>query len=211
MKLATALSSALALSLSVLIIGCDNDTQQTTTGDPPAEALTGKDLQGEWVTEGCEAYPNGMGGESYLTRDFTLTETTWHLDLVIFGDKDCSFPLFSVAIDGPYTLGGLSAKVDGATEGEFAYTSNVWTALDASMVDVFNQAGCGAGNWAVGAPQEVGGTGCIGFAHKVSECPQEYDIVAIDGGALFFGERITDMCKEEGRPAALGAYSLAKQ
>jgi hypothetical protein len=35
-------------------------------------------------------------------------------------------------------------------------------------------------------------------------------VVALSGDDLFFGERITDMCKEEGRPQALGPYPVVR-
>ena len=54
-------------------------------------------------------------------------------------------------------------------------------------------------------------TGCIGVAHKTSECPAEYDIVSVDGDDLYFGQRVTDMCKEDGRPTALVEYPVIKQ
>jgi hypothetical protein len=56
----------------------------------------------------------------------------------------------------------------------------------------------------------VSTTGCIGVAHPVAECPIDHDVVALSGDDLFFGERITDMCKEEGRPQALGPYPVVR-
>lgn len=188
--------------------GSDTGTSTTTAGATP---LTAKDLAGEWVSKGCEAYPNGQGGENYLTRDFTLTESTWDLSFSIFGDKDCTVPLFTSKIHGPYTLGALSAKVEGATEGQFGFETNEWTAHTADMAAAFTGAGCGSMPWEVDVPQDVTQTGCIGVARKVSECPQEYDVVSLDGDALSFGQRITDMCKEDGRPTALSAYAVYKK
>lgn len=223
MKLASTIAtSALALALALsgsLLAGCTSDPDETggpgtTTGTDDTSApaaLTGKDLAGHWVSEGCESYPDGQGGENHLTRDFTLTEKGWDLTFTLFGDAACSYPLFSARIQGPYSLGELSAKVDGATEGTFGFESNEWTALDQGMADLFTQSGCGAGAWEVGTPQDVTGTGCIGVAHPVSECPEEYDVVAIEGDALYFGERVTDMCKVEGRPAALNQYAVVEQ
>jgi hypothetical protein len=221
MKLtSTLISAVVALTLSgTALTGCTSestgdtgdtgDTTDTTTNE--AQAITGKELVGHWVSKGCEAYPNGQGGENYLTRDFTLTEKGWDLKLVIFGDEACSYPLFTADITGPFTLGELSEKVEGATEGDFGFETIEWTAHDQGMAETFTMSGCGTEAWEVGKPQDVTGTGCIGVAHAVSECPVDHDVVSVDGDELFFGERVTDMCKEEGRPAALGAYPVIKQ
>lgn len=229
MKLASSLlTTAFAAAFSTLALaGCTSEssgggggsggstgtetTTDSTTSDTGPVALTGKDVAGEWASAGCEAYPDGKGGESYLTRDFTLTETTWDLSFSVFGDKDCKVALFTAQIHGPFTLGALSKTADGATEGQFAFETNAWTAHNQQMADTFTGAGCGAGAWEVDKAQEVGGTGCIGVAHKIADCPEEYDLVGIKDGRLYFGERITDMCTEAGRPAALGPYGLTKK
>jgi len=173
--------------------------------------LTPEALAGHYVSAGCEDYPDGMGGHNYLTRDFTLTATTWHLELGIFMDAACTTPLFTSVIDGPYTLGDVSGAVAGATEGEFAFTTNVWTAKQDFMADTFTTQGCGADPWVVDEPQDVSQTGCIGVAHPISTCPREYDVVALTGDDLFFGERITDMCTVDGRPTALGPFPVVQQ
>lgn len=188
--------------------GDEGATDEGTTG---GGALVAEDLAGRFVSGGCEDYPDGMGGHNYLTRDFTLTATTWHLGLTIFMDDACATPLFTAVVDGPYTLGAASATVAGATEGTFGFTTIVWTAHQEFMAETFNNSGCGAGGWVVGEAQDVTATGCIGVAHPVAECPEEYDVVALAGDDLFFGERVTDMCKLEGRPAALGAYPVSRQ
>lgn len=191
--------------------GDDTGGAQETGGGEDTGALVGADLVGTWASAGCEAWPDGSGGYNYLTRTFTLTESSWNLELVIYGDDACSYPLFTAVIDGPYTLLGLSEIVDGATEGNFGLTTNVWTAHDAGMADYFTASGCGSAAWEIGVPQDVSATGCIGVAHPVADCPQEYDVVGVDGDELRFGERVTDMCTEEGRPSALGSYAVTRQ
>ena len=96
-------------------------------------------------------------------------------------------------------------------EGDFGFTTLVWTAKQQGAADLFNMAGCGAGGWEVDVPQDVGGTGCIGVAKPIAECPEEYDIVALDGDALDFGQRITDMCTLAGRPTALNNFPVMRQ
>jgi hypothetical protein len=152
-----------------------------------------------------------MGGTNYLQRDFTFSGSTWTLDLDLFGDDACSFPLFSVAIEGAFSLGALSTVVAGATEGEFGFVENVWIAHDQSLADTFTGAGCGSAPWEVGVPQDVSVTGCIGVAHPVSECPEEFDVVSIQGDQLFFGARVTDLCTEAGRPTMLSPFGLTKE
>lgn len=190
----------------------DDTTGDATTGEPTTggAALTPADLVGQFKSTGCESYPNGMGGNNYLTRDFTLTEATWHLELALYGDEGCTAKLFSSVIDGPYALLGASATVAGATEGNFSFTTNVWTAHMQGMADTFNMAGCGAGAWEVEVPQDVTATGCIGVAHPIAECPLEHDIVSLTGDDLYFGARVSDMCSEEGRPTALGPFPVVR-
>lgn len=213
MKIAqTLLANALLLAASAsLIAGCGSDPSGAGGEAVKSAALTGKDLTGHWVSKGCESYPDGKGGNNYLTRDFTLTAETWDLSLTIYGDPECQAGLFTSKIHGPYTLGALSEKVDGATEGQFGITTNLWTAHVQAMADTFAMSGCGTGAWEVEKAQDVTATGCIGVAHKTSECPEENDIVAVDGDALYFGQRVTDMCKAEGRPTAKAAFAVYKQ
>jgi hypothetical protein len=200
-----------------VLAACSDDKGATDTGaaggtpeDTGAPILTGAELEGVWSSSACEAYDDGNGGTNHLTRTFSLTPERWALDVTVYGDPDCTFGLFDIAIEGPYTLGG-EAVVAGATNGDFAFASNRWTALAEDMVGVFDQAGCGAGGWEVGVPQDVTATGCIGVAHPVADCPVEFDIVALDGDELYFGARVTDMCVEEGRPTALGPYPVVRQ
>ena len=183
----------------------------TTSSSGGAAPLQPADLVGEWASAGCEAYDNGMGGKNYLTRDFKLTETTWHLDVELFGDDKCTAALFTSAIDGPYTLGKLSATVAGATEAEFAFTKNVWTAHAKMLADAFTMAKCGAAAWQVETPQDVTQTGCIGVAQPIAQCPKEYDVISVQGSDLYFGQRLASLCTLSGRPKALGQYPVVKK
>jgi hypothetical protein len=87
-----------------------------------------KDLAGTWASPTCEAIDNGDGSKSYVQRNFQLTEETWTLNLDAFGDAGCSFKLFTVRVGGPYTLEKDSEKVAGATEGNFAFREQAFTA-----------------------------------------------------------------------------------
>ena len=202
--------ACLFLSLSLAACGGKDAADDTSAVDPGDDAqLTGAQLAGAWSSTGCEAYDDGNGGTNYLTRAFTLTESRWSLDLTIYGDPDCTYGLFTSAIEGPYTLGG-AATVAGATNGDFGFTTNVWTPLVEDLATVFEQSGCGSGVWEVGVGQDVTETGCIDVAHPITDCPVEYDIVQVDGDDLYFGARVNDMCEESGRPTALAAYPVSR-
>ena len=188
-----------------------NDSQRSESNPKPVTGLSSSELVGDWSSEGCEAYPDGQGGTNYLTRNFTFTDERWDLTFKIFGDEACSYPLFSGKIEGPYVLGEPSEVVEGATQGTFAFATQTWTAHAEDMVNVFNQSACGNGSWAVGVPQDVSTTGCIGVAKPLTACAQEYDVVRVDGKSLYFGQRITNMCEPEGRPTALNSYAVNKR
>lgn len=188
--------------------GSDLEASDGLGAPDGTDTLSPAQLAGQWVSPVCEAYDDGAGGKNYLTRDFTLTESSWNLVFTAFGDEACSYPLFSGEIEGPYALTGPSDAIADAVEGEFGLASVTWTALDAGIAEYFTSAACGSAAWEVGVAQDVSETGCIGVAHPVSACPVEYDVVAIDEGQLFFGERITNMCEPVGRPAALVSYGL---
>jgi sugar lactone lactonase YvrE len=152
-------------------------------------------LVGTWASPGCEAYPDGNGGMNYLDRQFALTAETWSLYGTIYGDPTCGFALFSFSIDGPYEITGGSAEHEGVAEATFHITRNDWVAHAQPLADTFDMAGCGAEPWAVGVPQSVLETGCIGVAKPEAECPGgELDLLQLDGDALYFGERSVDLC-----------------
>ncbi len=164
--------------------------------------LSSFDMIGRWKSESCETL-QANGQTNYLTRDFIVSDRRWWLEFTIHADKDCKNPLFSSRINGPYTLLGFSKDVPAATQGNFSYTSIQFIAHTEDFAKTFTQSQCGTKPWVVGVPQEVGGTGCIGVAPKIADCPTDHDIVKIEGDKLFFGTRETDMCKPEGRPKKL--------
>ena len=207
------------IGLAIAMVGCGTDEADTHSEaassvndtERSEAALVAQDLVGEWGSESCEAYPDGQGNTNYVTRTFTLTQTDWDLNFTVFGDDACSFPLFSSNVGGSFGLQTLSSNVEGATEGTFELEYNDWTAHADNIVTAFEQSGCGTDEWSVGVAQDVTETGCFGVAKPTSDCSAEYDIVSIDGDKLFFGERITNMCAPEGRPAALNSYAVVRQ
>ena len=58
----------------------------------------------------------------------------------------------------------------------------------------------------VGMPQSVLETGCIGVAKPAEDCAGEYDVLKLEDGMLYFGERSVDLC--ETRAPAVNPYPL---
>ena len=174
-------------------------------------ALSESALVGVWISDLCEAYPDGQGGTNYVKRNFEITEQSWDLVFTAYGDEACSYPLFSGNVGGAFGLERLSITVAGATEGTFNLDYNEWTVHAEDMLSVLEQSGCGTEAWEVGVAQDVSTTGCIGVAKPLESCQAEFDVVSVEGDELFFGERITDMCTPAGRPAALNAYAVIRQ
>jgi hypothetical protein len=194
-------SFATFATLALTLVGC---------GAEMPVASTQINIAGRWVSSVCEAYPGAGGTTTYLRRDFTITATRWQLNLDVYGDAACSAGLFSARIEGPYTLGMRSATVAGATEGEFASVTNVWTAHMSSLAQTFTMSGCGSAPWQVGVAQDVHTTGCIGVAQPAAMCAAERDLVSIDtAGRLHFGRRDVNLCMT--RPMGLNDYGLTRR
>ena len=164
------------------------------------------DIMGTWASL-CEAYPNGDGGMSYIDRQFTLSEDRWAIFGTVYGDENCAYALFSFFVEGEYNIEGVSETVEGASEAFFGIDRHEFIAFDQTMVETFNEAGCGEGNWMVGVAQSVRETGCIGVAPAAADCAGENDLLKLDeDGLLYFGERSVDLCNE--RAPAINAYPL---
>lgn len=189
-----------ALATLSLTVACGTTRVQT------------KELAGDWASASCEAIANADGSRSYVQRNFHLTEDAWALKLDAFGDEGCSFKLFTARVGGPYTLEKDSEKVAGATEGNFGFREQAFTAHVENLATVFANAKCGTGAWKVGEEQSTADTGCL-FFRPTSACGTDHDVIKVEGNQLFFGQRPADndMCTADKRPTALGAVPVVKR
>ena len=186
------------------------DTGDTTTGEAPTLE---EQLEGRWVSEGCEPMPQADGSTLYFGRDFTLGTGDWSIVGTIYGDDACTFPLLTLDIGGAYEIVGPAAAVGGAYEANFDRSSIALTPHVPDFVAWFDAEGCGEEPWAAGVQQDVTADGCA-FVPSASACPVEHDLVSLDGeDRLFFGQRPTggDMCSPRTRPTALGEHAVARQ
>ena len=163
-------------------------------------------LLGTWTSPTAES----IGNNIYTTREFKFTKDGWRIEAVFYGDKEMQQPLFSFLGEGIYTLGNSSTVVPEAINAVFSFNKKNLTLLtdEISVIRRFNFAGC---NLTKGKEKDISDTGCS-FLTPVNDCPQEYDLVRIDGNNLQLGARPADrnMCSEEKRPKSL-SLPLIKQ
>ena len=187
-------------------VGCGSSAS-TTMEEQESEQVRplASELVGTWQSECVDS------GNGHIRLTFRLTDSTWDLDYDAFADNVCETGFMTVNIKGPYDLGAASGAIEGAREGRFHFGERVVTPHMDAAVDMLSGA-CPDGTFSVGASADMK-AGCANLGlYPVSECPNEFDIVRLDGKTLNFGARPADnnMCSEDKRPTALG-LPLAKQ
>jgi hypothetical protein len=163
------------------------------------EADLRKSATGRWKSEAAE----DMGNGSFCTRDFTFTDKKWQLTFTIFADKELKTPLVAMDFEGPWAPGKASEKVAGASEATFDFTSKKVTLKAKDVAKNFGMDGCGL---EVGKAKDVSKSGCS-FVASVEKYGREFDLVKVDGAAMWLGARPADgnMGAEDKRPTVLGA------
>lgn len=157
-------------------------------------------ITGHWVSEKPEA-----GGPIFATRDFTFDERNWSVTFRGFADAEAKQPLFRIEVAGVYLVGGPSGTVSGAFDGIFPATRRDLTAESAGGVAMFATMGC---TLEEGVTKHLVNEGC-GFLPALTAAMGEYDLVALKGGHLYFGDRAGDLTKA--RPTKLTPYALVKK
>ena len=157
------------------------------------------DITGQWQSVAPEAM-----GEVHATRAFTFGATDWSVVFNAYGDAAAQVPLFTLDVGGVYVIGGPSAAVPGANDAIFPATRRQITAQSAAGVAMFGAMGC---TLQQGVALPLTDAGC-GFVPGLMQAMGEYDLVRIDGGQLFLGDRAGDLTKA--RPAALTPFALQR-
>jgi hypothetical protein len=178
------------------------------TDDPLAKETS--ELQGQWISAGCE----DVGGGYFLIRRFTFDKTHWEGDGSIYHDAACTAPAFDYYDGGEVDVLDQSKLVPGAYEANFGEIAKTLTLRDPAMAGHLNSqpAGtCGSAPWVVGQAQDISVTGCQTFGQRsTTACPREYDLVDVMGDALYFGDRTppNDLCSA--RPEMLTAAPVVR-
>ena len=185
----TTVPSLLALAA---VVGLTASAQNT--------ALKPNDLVGRWQSPALENL-----GQLYGTRDFTLTENTWKLEFVAYGDAAGTAKLFTLNAEGAYKLGKVSSVAAGVQEADFAFSKRLLTANGEAGVGLFKGMGC---ELKAGEVTDVSAKGC-GFIPSVAAAPVEFDLLKLEGKNLFFGDRSGDLSKA--RPAKLNTLPVQRR
>lgn len=211
MSLTTTLLLAAALPLAAC--GGSQSKAPRTPDEQPAEPA-GPAIAGQWQSA-CVPSPQPDGSTNYFRLDFDITADTWKLDYTVHGNAECSAPLLTVHIEGPYEIGQPSETVEGAHEAVFGFSDKTLTPHVQPLAEMLTGMGqCGEGAWAAGQTKSVYETGCAGLGQRPkSACSADHDLVKVEGDTLRFGKRPADndMCSPERRPTALNDMGFQRK
>ena len=209
------ITTTLLLAAALPLAACGG-AQSKAPRTPDENAGTGPakpEIIGTWQSA-CAPSPQPDGSTSYFRLDFDIAADIWKLDYTVHGNAECSAPLLTVHIEGPYEIGQPSESVDGAHEAVFGFSDKTLTPHVQPLADMLSGMGqCGAGAWTAGEAQSVYETGCAGLGQRPkSACSADHDLVKVEGDTLHFGKRPddNDMCSPERRPTALNPMGFKR-
>jgi hypothetical protein len=156
-------------------------------------------LVGKWSSPALENL-----GQIYGTRQFVFGQSAWSLVFTAYGDANAKLKLFTLSVGGQYHL-GASSSVANATEAVFLFHRRSVRAESAAGVGLFASMGC---SLELGQAKDLSSQGC-GFLPSLMSAAAEYDLVSLQNGKLFLGDRSGDLSKA--RPSKLGTDGLAKR
>ena len=153
---------------------------------------TQKSFLGKWESLSLETRPNAWGGINYLKRFFHNTEDEAIGTLVFYTDDTGDQLNMTLSVIGPYHFGEASEAVPGAVEVDFDFTRFVVTPHSQTMVETLNKSrppGSKLEEWKSNQSQTVDAGIKEGLFGMVIGEYKEYDLVKVEEGLLFYGER----------------------
>jgi hypothetical protein len=165
-----------------------------------ASAQSAPVLAGQWASEALES-----NGNHFATRSFEFTDKAWRVVYRAYGDAQGKLLLFRLDVGGFYAIGQPSTKVPGAFEGIFPADHRHLTAESDAGVRMFAGMGCALEK---GKETPLVNQGC-GFVPGLMQAMGEYDLVALQDGKIYFGDRAGDLTKA--RPDKLTPYPLIQK
>jgi Adenomatosis polyposis coli down-regulated 1 len=166
---------------------------------------------GLWESETCVVQDRD-GNRTGSKSTFVFLGREWALEFVQFADDRCTRPIMKAFLTGQYQITEPSSVVPSAHNAIFGFSQTAVTVYDQSLIAEANRV-CSGRVWKRGEPQDVTATGCL-WVTPVSACPQEFDLVKVDGNRLFLGERPQpgqNLCSEERRARTLRSLALVRR
>jgi hypothetical protein len=154
-----------------------------------------KSFLGKWESLSLESRPNAWGGKNYLKRCFHNTEEEANGTLVFYTDDTGDQLNLTLSVIGPYHFGHASKDVPGAVEADFDFTRFVVTPHSEAMVETLNKSRPPASKlkeWKSNQSQTVDASIEEGLFGMVIGKYKEYDLVKVEEGLLYYGERPAD-------------------
>ncbi len=186
--------------LLLILIGCQSKSSAKESNESPTNPYVG-----EWESRKAENLGNG----TYGTRYFELGQYDWEIKFTLYVDSTLSMPVFQFRGVGKYQVQGKSTVVQDAENALFGFDQKFVTLLTDNQ-DLIKNFGFTACNLEMNIEKDITADGCSFLVSK-NVCAQEYDLLKLANGMLYFGMRPAegDMCTEANRPTAL-FYPLAK-
>ena len=163
-----------------------------------ADAATLQALSGTYVSPAVEDWYGGFG-----TREFIFRDGQWQLIFTHALDPAMTLRTFQFRTGGGYEVTAPSSAVAGAHEATFREDWKHVTLLTGipEVIAGMGMADCGL---TPNLETDISATGCAAW-RPVAECGSDHDLLAMDAGGLYFGQRPADndMCTPDKRPTAL--------
>ncbi|HEY5502657.1 MAG TPA: hypothetical protein VIJ97_05040 [Candidatus Anoxymicrobiaceae bacterium] len=168
--------------------------------------FTKEELDGSWASESTEEFLTASGGKVYVSRELSIEGGSWSITFTVLAGDSSGEKAYSIRGAGTLDLGGEPLDAPGARIADFNFETRTLTPHNQMYVDMFRGSLC-SGSWAVDEEHDVSKEGCL-FVPSVCDCPTEYDIVKLEDGKLYLGDRSSDLCDADHRPTAVNPYPL---
>ena len=128
---------------------------------PSARTYAGPDFGGVWSSQGCEAYPGGP----FVKREIVIDGGRFSQVITAYTDGACIMPTLRMRVEGTFVFKGISPIVPtpGVYDVELRWEQVFLRPERTNEAEFLNthRPGLCAGNWSVGAEQDLAVTkGC---------------------------------------------------
>lgn len=171
----------------------------TLMATPVVAAEGMPELDGTWTSLACELRPQaGEDGVQpwYLTRSVVISRDRIDAHFTTYADAACTAPLLELKFGGDVVVKGPSGVAEGAKEVDLIVNDYLTVTPQmegfAGFLNSAEAGTCGADAWQVGAEQDIFQTGCSVMGVAANTPTNEYEVLYVAAGQLYFGARPVD-------------------